>query len=99
MLKLEYIYGSQLTLILSNPHTKQNDVIRETKTRYMLWPGKKYPMYSLESQSHWIIFIPRRVKARLCIYSSQINSIGSSPHAKQYDVIREIKHVICCGQE
>jgi hypothetical protein len=39
MLKLEYIYSSQLTLILTNPHAKQCDVIRELKTRYMQWPG------------------------------------------------------------
>jgi hypothetical protein len=67
MLKLDYIYGSQLNSIGKNPHAKQNEVIRELKTRYMLWPGIKYPMYSFRSKSDWIIFIPWRVKARLYI--------------------------------
>jgi hypothetical protein len=34
----------------------------------MLWPGIKYNMYSFQTESDWIIFIPRRVKARLYIY-------------------------------
>jgi hypothetical protein len=67
VLKLEYIYSLQLTLILTIPEAKQNNVIREIKTRYMLWPKIMYPMYSFQSKPHWIIFIPRRVKARLYI--------------------------------
>jgi hypothetical protein len=59
------IYSSQLNSIGTNPHAKQNDVIGELKTRYMLWPAIKYPMYSLQSKSDWIIFISRRVKIRL----------------------------------
>jgi hypothetical protein len=51
----------------------------------------KYPMYSFQSKSDWIIFIPRRVKARLYICSSQLNLIGTNPHAKRYDVIHELK--------
>jgi hypothetical protein len=47
---------------------KQNDVTRDVKTRYMLWPGIKYSMYSCQSKSDSIIFIPRRVKAGLHIY-------------------------------
>jgi hypothetical protein len=42
-------------------------VIHDAKTRYILWPGRKYPMYILQSKSDSIIFIPRRVKARLYI--------------------------------
>jgi hypothetical protein len=30
-------------------------------------PGLKYHMYSFQTKSDWIIFIPRRVKARLYI--------------------------------
>jgi hypothetical protein len=42
-----YIYTSQLSSIGTNPKAKQNVVIRDLKTRYMLWPGIKYSMYSL----------------------------------------------------
>jgi hypothetical protein len=52
---------------INEPHAKQNDVIREIKSRYMLWPGIMYPTYSFQSKSDWIIFISRRVKARLYI--------------------------------
>jgi hypothetical protein len=38
MLKLYYVYSSQLSSIGANSHTKQNVVIRNFKTRYMLWP-------------------------------------------------------------
>jgi hypothetical protein len=65
--KLDYIYSSQLNSIGTNPHEKQNDVIRELKTRYVLWPGIKYPIYSFRTKSDWIVFIPRRVKARIYI--------------------------------
>jgi hypothetical protein len=62
-----YIYSSQLISMGTNPHAKQNDDIRELITRYMLWLGIKYPIYSLQSKSDRIIFIPRRVKARIYI--------------------------------
>jgi hypothetical protein len=61
------MYSSQLSSMGTNPYAKQNDVIRDLKTRYMLWPGIKYPMYSFQSKSDWIIFIPLRVKARLYV--------------------------------
>jgi hypothetical protein len=61
------MYSSQLNSIGKKPHAKQNDVIREIKTGYMLWTGIKYPMYSFQSNSDWITFIQRRVKARLYI--------------------------------
>jgi hypothetical protein len=51
----------------ANPHANQNDVIRDFKAQYMLWPGIKYPMYSFQLMSDWILFITRRVKARLYI--------------------------------
>jgi hypothetical protein len=46
---------------------EKNVVIRDVKTRYMLWPGIKYSMYSFQSKPDSIIYIPRRVKARLYI--------------------------------
>jgi hypothetical protein len=46
-----YIYSSKLNSIGTNPHAKQDDVILEIKTSYMLWPGVKYPMYSFQSKS------------------------------------------------
>jgi hypothetical protein len=49
MSKQNDIYSSKFNAIGANPHSKKNDVIREIKTRYMLWPGIKYPMYSLQS--------------------------------------------------
>jgi soluble P-type ATPase len=73
-----------------SPRETKNDVIRELKTRYMLWPGIKYPMYSFQSKSDWIIFTPRRKKLDY-IYSSQLNSKGTNHHAKQNDLIRELK--------
>jgi hypothetical protein len=48
VLNLDYVYSSQLISIGINPQAKQNVVIRDVKTRYMLWPGVKYPMYSLK---------------------------------------------------
>jgi hypothetical protein len=59
--KLEYIYSSQLISIGTNPQAKQYVVNRDIKTRYMLWPEIKYSMYSFQSKSDSIIFIPRRV--------------------------------------
>jgi hypothetical protein len=86
-----YIYSLQLNSIRSNPLAKQNDVNGELKTRYMLRPGIKYPMYSFQSKSDWMIFIIRHVKASFYIYSLQLNSIGTNPLAKQNDVIGELK--------
>jgi hypothetical protein len=87
-----YIYSSKLSWIGMNRHVKQNLVIHDLKTCYMLWPGIKYPMYSFQSNSDWIIFIPRRVKARLYwIYSSQFSSIGTNRYVKQTLVIRDLK--------
>jgi hypothetical protein len=48
---LDFIYILQLNSLGTDPLAKQNDVIRELKTRYMLWPGIKYPMYSFQSKS------------------------------------------------
>jgi hypothetical protein len=50
-----------------NPQAKQSVVIRELKTRYMLCPGIKKPMNSFQSKPYLIIFIPRRIKARIYI--------------------------------
>jgi hypothetical protein len=70
-------------------------VIRDLKTRYMLWPGIKYTMYSLYSKSDWIIFIPRSVKAGIYIYIyiyiSGLISIGKNRQAKLNVVIRDLK--------
>jgi hypothetical protein len=63
-----YIYSSQLSSKGTNPQAKQNVVIRDLKTRYMLWPRIKNPMYSFQSKPYLIIFIPRRIKARIYIY-------------------------------
>jgi uncharacterized membrane protein YpjA len=46
-----YIYISLLNSIATNRHAKQNDVIGELKTPYMLWPEIKYPMYSFQTNS------------------------------------------------
>jgi hypothetical protein len=91
VLKLDYIYSSQLISIGTNPEAKQNVLIRDVKTGYILWPGIKYPTYSFQSKSDSIIFIPRCVKARLYIYSSQLISIGTNPQAKQNVVILDVK--------
>jgi hypothetical protein len=48
-------------------------------------------MYSFQSKSDSIIFIPRRVKARLYIYSSKLISIGTNPQAEQDVIIRVVK--------
>jgi hypothetical protein len=70
---------------------KKNVVIHDFKTRYMLWPGIKYSMYIIQSKSASIIFIPRRIRARLYIYSSQLSSIGTYPQAKQNVVFGDLK--------
>jgi hypothetical protein len=62
-----YIYISQLSSIGTNPEAKKYVVIHDLKMRNMLWPGIKYPMYSIQSKSDSIIFIPRRIKARIHI--------------------------------
>jgi hypothetical protein len=80
--KLDYIDRSQLNSIGTNPHAKQYDVIREIKTRYMLWPGIKYPMCSFQSKSDWLIFILRRVKARLYIQFAIKFNWNESPREK-----------------
>jgi hypothetical protein len=49
------------------PTRKKYDVIPDLKTRYMLYPGIMYPMYSFQLKSDRIIFIPLRLKARLYI--------------------------------
>jgi hypothetical protein len=67
VLNLDYIHTSQLSSIGSNSQARQNFVIRVLETRYMLWPGIENSMYTFHSNSYWIIFIPRRVKARLYI--------------------------------
>jgi hypothetical protein len=91
VVKPDYIYSSQLISLGTNPQAKQNVVSRDVKTRYMLWPGIKYSMYSLQSKSDSIIFIPRRGIAGLYICSSQLISLGSNPQAKQNVVIRDVK--------
>jgi hypothetical protein len=68
VLELDYIYSSQLNSIGTNPHSKQNVVIRDVKTRYRLYPGMKYSMYSFQSKSDSIIFIPRSVKDSIFMY-------------------------------
>jgi hypothetical protein len=85
-----YIYSSQLISIARNPQTKQN-VIRDAKTRYIMWTGIKYNLYSFQSKSDSIIFIPQRVESRLYICSSQLISIGMNAQAKQNVVIRDVK--------
>jgi hypothetical protein len=62
-----YIYSSQLSSFGTNRQAKEGVAIRDFRMRYMLWPGIKYPMNSFPSNSDWIIFNPRRVKARLYI--------------------------------
>jgi hypothetical protein len=63
IVKLDYIYRSQLTSLGRNRHAKQNVVIRDFKSPYIYCgQGIKYPMYSFKSESDWIIFIHRRVK-------------------------------------
>jgi hypothetical protein len=48
-------------------------------------------MYSFQSKSDWLIFILRRVKARLYIYSEQLSSIGTTRHTNQYAVNRDLE--------
>jgi hypothetical protein len=86
MLKVEYI--SQLSSVEMNRHAKRNFVIRDVKTRYMLWPGIKYPMHSFQSMSDMIYLFPDVLKLD---YSSQLSSIGETRPAKQNDVIRDHK--------
>jgi hypothetical protein len=74
-----YIFSSQMSSIGSNPQAKQNVDIRELNTLYMQWPGIYYPMYSFQSRSHWIIFIPRRVKAWLYIEFKIKFNMNESP--------------------
>jgi hypothetical protein len=93
-----YIYSSQLTLILTNLQAKQNDVIRELETRYMLWPGIKNHMYSFLSKSDWIIFIPRRVKARLYIWLANKFNRNDTPRETKRCYSRT-QNALCCGQE
>jgi hypothetical protein len=66
-----------------NESPVEKNVIHDLKMSYMLWPGIKYTMYSFQSKSDSIIFIPRRIKARIYIYSSQLSSIGTNPPAKK----------------
>jgi hypothetical protein len=74
-----YIYGSQLSSVATNPQAKKKVVINDLKTRYVLWPVIKYLMYSIQSKSDSIILIPRHIKSRIYIYSSQLSSIGTNP--------------------
>jgi hypothetical protein len=85
-----YIYSLQLISIGTNPQAKQNVFIRDVKTRYMLWPGIKYPKHSFISKSDWIIYLPRLVKVRLYTYSSQLSLIGTIPHEKNF-VFHDLK--------
>jgi hypothetical protein len=75
VLKLDCIYSSQLSSIGTNRHAIQN-VIRDLKTGYMLWSLWKVPIYSFQSKSDWIIFIPRCVKARIQ-FTIKFNRNGS----------------------
>jgi hypothetical protein len=90
MLNLDYICSSQLSSIGRNRHEKQNVVIRDLKTRYMLLSKIKNPMYSFKSKSDMKIFTPRHVSARLDIHF-KISSIGTNRHAKQNVLIRDLK--------
>jgi hypothetical protein len=56
----------------------------------MLWPLIKYPMYSFQSTSDWILFIPLISKLDY-MYSSQLNSIGMKSHANENGVIDKHK--------
>jgi hypothetical protein len=49
--KLDCIYSLQLSSVATNRDAKQYVVIRDIKTRYMPWPGIKYPVYSFRSIS------------------------------------------------
>jgi hypothetical protein len=81
VLKLDSIFIAQLSSIGTNAYGTQNTVIRDLKTRYMLWPGIMYPMYSIQSKTDLVIFILRNVKSGLYIYSSQLSSLGTNRHA------------------
>jgi hypothetical protein len=84
VLKLDFIYSLKLSSIGTNRHAKQIVVIRDLKTHYMLWPGIKYSMYSFQSKSDWIIFIPLRVKARLYIqFTIKLNRNESPRETKR----------------
>jgi hypothetical protein len=90
VLRRDYIYFT-IKFNRRNRHAEQKFVIRDLKTRIMLWTGIKYPIYSFQSKSDWIIFIPRRVKARLYIYISQLSSLGTNRHPKRNVVIGRLK--------
>jgi hypothetical protein len=56
-------------------------------------------MYSFQSKSGCIIFLPRRVEAGLYIYSSQLSSIGTNRLPNQNFVIRDLKTLYMLWQE
>jgi hypothetical protein len=63
----DYMYTSQLTVKGTNRHAKENG-IHGLKKRYRLFSRIKHHMFSFNLDSNSIIFIPRRVKARLYLY-------------------------------
>jgi hypothetical protein len=73
-----YIYFS-INFIRNESPGEVNVVIRDVKTRYMLFPGIKFFMYSFQSKADQLIFSPRRGKAWLCIWFIIKFNINESP--------------------
>jgi hypothetical protein len=85
------------TTIGTNRHVKQNVVIHDLIKRYILCPGVKYPMCSFKSNTDSMIFISRRLKARLYIYIVQIkfNSVESPRDTRR--CYSPCENAICVG--
>jgi hypothetical protein len=97
--KLDYIYISQLNSIGTNRRPKKSVVNRDFKTHYVMWPGIKYTICSSQSRYDWIIFIPRRGKARLYIQFTIKFNRNKSPCKKKKFLFGFSKSVITFGAE
>jgi hypothetical protein len=65
-----------------NESPREKIFIHDFKTRYMMWPRIRYPMYSFQSRSGYVKSTPRRVKARLYIYFTMKFNRNKSPREK-----------------
>jgi hypothetical protein len=103
VLKLDYVYSSQLNSMGTNRRAKQN-VIHLLKARCMQCSTVKYSMCSFKTDFDSIIFISRRFNSRLYIqFTININR-NESPHEKaffihyfitRYMLFSRVKYPMC----
>jgi hypothetical protein len=67
---------------------QENLLIREIKAHYMLWPGIKYPMFSFQSKSDFLNFVPNVFTLEIYIVQIKFNR-QESP--RESNVFRDLK--------